>query len=484
VELAEAARVALAGATEGGADAADALAVERRETTLKVRRAELESSKEAETRGVGVRAFRGGRLGIAYTTDLSPEGLRRAGRQAAELAELAGVDDASGLPAAEHRAGGDGVEGIDDPAFEAFDPAAATALALEAEKAAFDEDARVTNSEGASFMAVRSAVALAASDGFSGSYRKTRFGLHVSVVAEGEDGILQRDGWYTSSTRMDALEAAASVGRTAAHRCVRKLGWRKVPTCEVPVVLSPEVAASIAGHLARAASGDALHRRASWLTESLGKTVASAAFSLVDDPLREGGLGSRPFDAEGGRARRKAVVEKGVLRTFLLDSYSLRKLGASAGEGAVPGNAVRGLGGSTGVGCSNLCIEPGERPPESVIGEVKDGFYVTETMGFGINVTTGDVSQGAAGLWIRDGRLDGAVQEVTIASDFPTLLAGVEEVGNDLLWNGEVSAPTVYGLLVGGGRGFPRPPPVSGFSTSCGSRSTPCASGATLPARP
>lgn len=446
MDLLAAAKVAVAAASSAGAGSADALAVERRETSLTVRRGELETSQEAETRGVGVRAFREGRTGIAYTTDLTPEGLRRAGRQAADLAALSGSDPAAGLPEPGFRAVPVPVEGIDDPTYDALDPARGIAAAKEAEAAAFAADPRVSNSEGAHFDACRSRTALAATDGFEARSRRTQFGLAVLVLAEDRGGALQRDYWFTASPILARLEDPAAVGREAARRCVRRLGWSKVETRKVPVVFSPEVAGTFAGEVARACCGDALYRGASFLADALGREIASPRFTLVDDPGLPGGFGSKSFDAEGARPARKAVIEKGVLRSFLFDSFSLRKLARTAparAEGGTPGNASRGLGGPTSVGTSNLFVEAGTASPEEVIGAVADGFYVTETMGFGVNTTTGDYSKGAAGLWIRDGALDRAVQEVTIAADLREMLRGVEAVGRDLVFRGAVAAPTI-----------------------------------------
>jgi PmbA protein len=446
MDLGGAAKEAVRAARAAGAESADALAVERRETSLDLRRGVVETTQESETRGVGVRAFRDGRTGIAYTTDVTPAGLARAGRQAAELSGVAGRDPASALPDPAHRAEPREVPGIEDPEFDAFTPGRGLELARECEAAAFAADPRISNSDGASFSAARSRVALAASDGFEGAYARTRFALSVAVIAEEGDGILQRDGWYTLAAAPGLLEDAGAIGREAARRCLRRLGWRKVETRQVPVVFSPEVAATFAAEVSRACCGDALHRRASFLADSLGKEVGSPAFSLVDDPTLPGRPGSRPFDAEGARPRRKAIFEKGVLRNFLFDSYSLRKLAAASPEraaGGTPGNASRGLSGPTGVGCSNLFVEAGTRAPEEVVGAVADGFYVTETMGFGVNTVTGDYSKGAAGLWIRGGKLDHAVQEVTIASHLGEMLRGVEEAGSDLVFRGEVAAPTM-----------------------------------------
>ncbi len=446
MDLLAAAKEAVAGATAAGAGSADALALERRETSLTIRRGDLETSQEAETRGVGVRAFRGGRSGIAYTTDLTPESLRRAGRQAADLAALAGMDPAAGLPDPAFRGAPAAVEGIDDPDYESVEASRGIAMAKEGEAAAFAADRRVVNSEGTQFEAARQRTALAASDGFEARSQRTRYSLAVMALAEDEGGALQRDGWYTCSPILARLDPPEAVGREAARRCVRRLGWRKVETRRVPVVFSPEVAAAFAGEVARACCGDALFRGASFLADSLGEAVASPLLTLVDDPLLAGGLGSRPFDAEGARPARKAVLDRGILRSFLFDSFSLRKTAAAfpaRAAGGTPGNATRGLGGPTAVGTSNLFVEAGAETPEAVIGAVQDGFYVTETLGFGVNTATGDYSKGAAGLWIRDGALGHAVQEVTIAADLRAMLRGVAAVGNDLEFRSSVSAPTI-----------------------------------------
>jgi PmbA protein len=445
-DLLAAAKEAVKAARDAGATAADALAVERRETSLDIRRGVVETSNESERRGIGVRAFRDGRSGVSYTTDVSAPGLRRAGLQATELAAAAGADPAAGLPDPAHRAVPASVSGIEDPEYPSFAPARGVEMAKAAEAAAFASDPRITNSDGASFSATRARMALAASDGFEGTYVRTRFGLSMAAVAEEAGGVLQRDGWYTQSSLLARLDDPESIGREAARRCLRRLGWRKVETRQVPVVFAPEVAASFAVEVVGACCGDALYRRASFLADSLGKPVASAAFTLVDDPTLPGGLGSRPFDAEGARPHRKAIFERGVLRSFLFDSYSLRRLSAEAPDraaGGIPGNAVRGLAGPTSAGFSNLFVEPGPESPERVLAGVADGFYVTETMGFGVNAVTGDYSKGAAGLWIRDGRLDHAVQEVTIAGDMRAMLQGVEAVGNDLVFRAEAAAPTI-----------------------------------------
>ncbi|MCK6480870.1 MAG: TldD/PmbA family protein, partial [Planctomycetes bacterium] len=357
MDLRGAVKEALGAALGGGAGAADAFAVERLGTRTTVRKGALETAHESATRGVGVRAFRDGRMGMACTTDLTEEGLRGAGARAADIARMAGEDTAAGLPAAEHRGVLAPPEGLDDPGFDSFDPAAGVEMARASEAAAFSLDARITNSQGATFHSSRSLVALASSDGFEGSFRRTRFGLSVVVAAAEGGGVNQRAHWWTASPRLGGLDDPEEVGREAARRCLRRLGWRKIPTCRVPVVFAPEAAAELAAHVADACKGSALFRGASFLADSLGKEVASPLLTLVDDPTLPGRLGTVAFDGEGVLPRRKAILEGGVLRSFLFDSYSLRRLAAEApgrAAGGAPGNAGRGISGSTIVGTSNL----------------------------------------------------------------------------------------------------------------------------------
>jgi PmbA protein len=359
---------------------------------------------------------------------------------------VAGEDPASGLPDAADRGRPADLPPAEDPGFDAFDPAAGVELARRAEAAAFAVDPRIGNSDGARFSAARVRTALAASDGFEGSHGSTRFTLSVAVVAEEPGGLLQRDAWSARALALANLESPESVGAVAGARCVRRLGAVKGETRRAPVVLSPEVAASLAAEIAGACSGGALLRDASFLADSLGREVASPLLTLVDDPLLPRGLASRPFDGEGVRPRRKALVERGVLRGFLLDAYSLRRLRAERpgrAEGGVPGNADRGLAGSGGAGFTNLFVEAGTTDPEAILAGVEEGLYVTETMGFGVNPVTGDYSKGAAGLRIRGGRLDHPVQEVTIAGNLADMLRAVDAVGNDLEFRAPCSAPTI-----------------------------------------
>src|SRR5207248_3527508 len=228
------------------------------------------------------------------------------------------------------------------------------------------------------------------------------------------------------------------VGREAARRTLRRLGARRPPTGECPVVFEPEAAASLLRHLAGAISGSALYRRMSFLVDRLGEQVASPAVTVVDDPLRPAGPSSRPFDGEGVRQTRRVVVERGVLRTYLLDSYSARRLGLRS-----TGHAARGVGDTPAAGPTNFTLEPGPWSADAIIRSVARGLYVTELIGFGVNQVTGDYSRGAAGLWIENGELAYPVEEITIAGHLRQMLANIDMIGNDLDMRRRVTAPTL-----------------------------------------
>jgi PmbA protein len=248
---------------------------------------------------------------------------------------------------------------------------------------------------------------------------------------------MQRDYWYATSRRRVRLEDPAAVGRTAAWRAVRRLGARKIKTVEVPVVFDPETAASLVRSLAAAASGPSLYRRTSFLVDRLGAKIGSPLMTIVDDPLIPGGLGSRPFDGEGLPTGRTTLVGEGVLESYLLDTYSARKLGMKSTH-----HAARD-GGGVSVSTSNLMLLPGRDKPAALIGSVKQGLYVTELIGFGVNGVTGDYSRGAAGHWIENGELAYPVEEVTVAGNLLEMFAKLEAVGDDLTLRDRTAAPTL-----------------------------------------
>ncbi|HBA39060.1 MAG TPA: peptidase, partial [Deltaproteobacteria bacterium] len=263
------------------------------------------------------------------------------------------------------------------------------------------------------------------------------YGLSVVPVAA-LNGMMQRDYWYSSQRKFSRLESPESVGRKAAARVLRRLGARKIKTREVPVVFEPEIAATLLRHLSGALSGYSLYKGASFLIGKLGDKIASELITVVDDGTIPAALGSKPFDGEGLPTGRKTVVEKGVLQSYLLDTYSGRKLGYPS-----TGNAARSVGEPPGVAPTNFYLSPGSYSPEKIIASVEEGFYVTELIGFGVNLVTGDYSRGAAGIWIEKGELTYPVEEVTIAGNLKEILLNIEMVGNDLEMRDRICAPTV-----------------------------------------
>jgi PmbA protein len=258
---------------------------------------------------------------------------------------------------------------------------------------------------------------------------------------------MQRDYWYSVARRVSALEDPESVGRKAAERAVRRLGARKVETCRVPVIFDAQTAPSIIGHIFDAVRGDTIYRSASFLTGKLNQQVAGEKITILDDGLRPGGFGSRPFDDEGVPASVTAVIEKGVLRNYLLNSYTARKL-----KLRTTGNASRGVAGPPGVGPKNFYLPAGDHTPAEIIRSVQSGLYVTELIGFGVNVVNGDYSRGAAGMWIENGEIAYPVEEVTIAGNLAEMLNHIATVGSDLEFKSPIAAPTllIEGMTIAG----------------------------------
>jgi PmbA protein len=425
-------------AVAAGARAADAVVAESDGLSVGVRLGEVEKLKRARQRRAGLRVFVGDSTAIVSTADLTADGLAELAGLACGLARSTAPDPHAGLPdPADLATNGAGDLSLDDPAVAALAPETAIAWAREAESAALGASPEITNSEGAEAGAEAGSVAYASSLGFASSYRGSHASLSVTPVGT-RDGGMQRDSWYTVHRHLSGLEAPARVGAEAARRTLRRLGARRAPTCQCPVVFDPETAATLLRHLAGAISGSALYRKMSFLLDQLGQPIASAAVTVVDDPLRPAGPASRPFDGEGVAQRRRTIVERGTLVSYLLDSYSARRLGLRT-----TGHASRGVGDAPGAGPTNFHLTPGPHSPEAIIASVSSGLYVTELIGFGVNGVTGDYSRGAAGLWIEGGELRYPVEEITIAGNLRDMLRDVEMVGNDLDPRTSVASPTI-----------------------------------------
>ena len=423
-------------ARAAGADAADILIAEGTDFSVTLRKGEVETLKDAGSKALGLRAFVGRRSATSYTSDFSRDALAGLVSETVAMARATGEDPAAGLPDEVHPAEELDL-GLFDPSGAALPTAERLEQARRAEAAALAASPEITNSQGGSYSSDEGFVVLANTKGFLGSYRASSVALSVVPVAE-RDGHMERDYWYTTGRGLSDLLSPEEVGRIAAERTLRRLGARKVPTCEVPVVFDPETAAELMGQLFRALSGYSVFRGATFLKDRLGDQVASPLLTLVDEGRKPRGLGSRPFDGEGLPTRRNVPLEAGVLRHFLCDSYSARKIGARP-----TGSARRGVGGGPSVGAGNLYFEAGTTPPEQIVGEVAKGLYVTDLIGFGVDLVSGDFSQGAAGQWIENGRFVHPVSEVTVAGNLKQMLLGVDAVGTDLEFRGSSASPTL-----------------------------------------
>jgi PmbA protein len=439
-------------AMKAGATDAEAVAREGDEFSVNVRMGEVETLKESGSRGLGLRVFLGTRSASTSTSDLTEDGIRQLIDGAMALAKVTEEDPFTGLPETDQF--GSIADDLHLYYEDVYSLAGAERIewARRAEAAALEADPRITNSDGGSFEAATGRKVMANSRGFVGSYRSSYAGVSAAPLARDENGAMQRDGWWSSARCFAHLESPESVGREAARRTLRRLGARRVATQRVPIVFAAEVARSLIGSVFEAASGDSICRGASFLAGRLGEQIAAANLTIIDDnlmllPSGVGGFGSSPFDGEGLPSRRTVVLEDGILRTYLLNTYSARKLGMKSTH-----NASRGLAGTPGIGCGNLYLEPGSLTPEQIIADIPAGLYVTGLMGFGVNVVTGDYSRGATGLWIEKGQLTHAVEEVTIAGNLSEMLMNVTAIGNDLEFRGSVASPTlrIDGMTIAG----------------------------------
>ncbi len=427
----------LAQAKQQGATAADLLFAEAESMGVRVRMGTIERLESAQEQRLGLRCFIGRRSASTSTSDLSPESVRELVERTCSLAKVTAEDPFAGLPDSTELAKTIADLDLYDEAASQLTADDRIGLAKRAEGAALAEDPRLTNSEGADCDYSGAEVWYASSGGFLGSYRGTRTSLSVSPVAS-HNGQMQRDYWYTSGRHLRQLISPDEVGRIAAQRTLRRLGAKPVKTQQASVVFDPETASQLLGTIASAISGYALYRRASFLLDQLTKPVAAPIVTIEDDGTIPREVGSKPFDGEGLPTRRKRVIDGGVLKSYLLDSYTARKLNLQP-----TGNATRGVGDPPGVAPTNLRLVPGEQTPEAIIGSVASGLYVTELIGFGINLATGDYSQGAAGVWIEKGELTVPVEEVTIAGNLRDMLMQIEAIGRDLPPHRGVASPTI-----------------------------------------
>jgi len=440
-EFVEVAQSAVKRAMELGATGAECTISEGEEFSVNVRMREVENLKQAGSRGAGIRVLVGRRTGSSYTSDLSREGMESMVRAAVNLASITTEDPHAGLPDEAELGAIAGDLRMYDPAIPAMEADWRIAQAKRAEEAAFAADPRIVNSEGASFDSNTGARYFANSSGFAGGYQTSGCGLSVVPVAKqngSPNGKMERDYWYSNSRLASGLESAEDVGRRAAERAVRRLNARKIATRKAPILFEPRTARSLLGDLFDAVNGGAIYRHASFLAGKLGEKIASAALTVIDDPTMPGLFGTSPFDDEGVRSRRTVVIERGELKSYLLNSYTARKLDLKT-----TGNASRGITGNAGVGPGNFFIEAGARSEEEIIRGLREGLYVTELIGANANTVTGDYSAGAAGLWIENGELAYPVAEITIAGNLKQMLLDLDQAASNLEFRGSIAAPAI-----------------------------------------
>jgi PmbA protein len=425
-------------AKKKGAKQAEAFLEVGRQSSCRVRDGEIEDLTQATSKGVGLRVItKDNRLGFAYTSDFEPASLDSFVDRALQLAKTAAPNKLNGLPTAKEL-GKPGETG------DLYDPAVANLAgdwkikaALEIEKVGKSVDPRVAtfNSVGAGDYVAE--VYVASSEGLTGGYAGTYVYLFGSPVAS-ENGQLQTSYWMDYKRFLGDLDSPEAVGREAARRAVRMLGAKRVKSQQVPVIFDPMMASSFVGNVAAAADGNAIYKNSSIFVGKLGKRLAPESVTVVDDGLLKRGLGTSPFDGEGVATRRTALLEKGVLKSYLYDSFTARKAKAKT-----TGNAARGYNSLPHIGTNNLYLEPGARPPQELIREVKNGFYVTAMLGRGADPVTGEYSRGANGLWIENGELAYPVQEVTVAGNLLQMLQDVDAIGSDIQFRGSAGAPTI-----------------------------------------
>jgi PmbA protein len=426
---------ALAEARRLGATGAEGAVAAGSGFTATVRMGEVETIEHDRERGLGLTVYVDRRKGSASTSDLSPEAVRETARAAVSIARQAAEDPCHGLA-------DPGLMARDIPELDLYHPwelsvEQAVEIARACEQAARGLDPRISNSDGASVSCHEGHRVYGNSHGFLGAWSGSRHGVSCSVIAGSGTG-MQRGHWYTAARAPERLEPAEAVGRQAAERAVARLGARRLPTSTAPVLLAPEVAVGLFGHLIGAVRGSSLYRRASFLVDHAGRQVFAPSVHIREEPHLPGAMGSAPFDQEGVATRARDLVSAGVLLGYVLDSYTACRLGLQT-----TGNAG---------GVHNLVVTPGEEDRAALLRRMGQGLLVTELMGMGVSLITGDYSRGAAGFWVEDGEVGFPVHEVTIAGNLREMFLGVAGIGSDVDRRGAIHTGSVLleGMTIAG----------------------------------
>lgn len=414
-----------------GADEIQVSIAEALEFNADVRLGNIENLIEAGARYCGFKIIKEKRTAYATSSDLSPDTLRRLVQNAIHRAEHANPDECAGLPAHEERPGESPPLDLCDPEIPEMETEKKIALALETERIALT-DKRISNSHGASFETKEVTTILANSFGFLDDYAETFCGLGVGIQA-GETDSKVEGFWSSTERHFRDLESPETIAKKAVERTVRQLHPRKIKTQAVPVIFEPPMTSWLLGFIFACISGAAVYQKLSFLSDKLGERIAGENISVVDDGRMPGKLGSRPFDSEGVSTKKNTVIENGLLRNFLCDTYSGKKL-----DLLTTGNAD-----GSGVGPHNFYLLPGSLPPEAIIQNTDKGLILTRTIGHGLNPVTGDISRGAFGLWVEKGEIAYPVAEITIAGNLGKILHQIEDVGNDLEFRSTICGPTI-----------------------------------------
>lgn len=436
------AQEAVKAAKRAGADAADALCYASASLSVSCRLGKPEGIERSESNGIGLRVFIGQRSAAVSSSDMTKDALREMAQRAVAMAKLAPVDPFSELAQ-------EALLAKTAPDLQLHDAIEPDTAFMQRQCAETEEVARsvkgITNSEGAGASWGSSGFALVTSNGFAKGYNSTQHSLSVSVLA-GEGTAMERDYDYSNTRFAADLRKPESIGKEAAEKALARLNPRKVSTQQVPVIFDPRVSRRLMGSFTGAINGSAIARGTSFLKDSMHKQIFSEAITIVDDPHRIRGLGSRPFDGEGLPTRAYELVKDGVLQTWLLDIRSAKKLGL-----APTGHASRGMSSPPSPSTSNCYIQPGKQSPAALMKDIKNGFYVTDLIGMGVNLVTGDYSQGASGFWIENGERSYPVSEVTIAGRLQDIFRNMTPA-DDLKFEYASNAPTlrVEGMMVGG----------------------------------
>lgn len=423
-------------ARRNGADQADVIIVNSTNANISVRLGKIEELKQSNPKSLGIRVFKNSRKALTYTSDFREESLKKLVRKTVEIAKVTGADEYSGLPDKSLLGIAKGKLPLYDQKIAAVSTEKKIQMLKDMEKIGMDKDPLITNSDGASWNDSQSHVILANSEGFYGEEDYTSVSLSLSLLAE-KDGVKQTDYWFSASRYLDRLDSIEKIASTAAQRTLRKLDGRKPKTQKVPVVFDPVTARDFLTIIAQTVIGNSIYNKNSFLVNKLNESIAVRDLTIIDDGLLEYGLGSRLFDDEGLPSRKNVVVDQGILKTYLCDCYSARKLGFEP-----TGSATRGVTSNPSSGTSNFYIQNGTIPPEEIIASVKNGLYLTSVDWVGINYVTGDYSRGATGIWIENGKLTYPVQEFTVAGNMLEMLQNITMIGNDLEFRNSIAAPT------------------------------------------